>query len=84
MFDYWLHEMGYTYVGPTSIYKLTLPEMSRLQRGYREFKQREEAAEHGIPSDRADEFDVRATPTTQSSSQLRAGDLAVADQFREN
>jgi len=31
----WLHtEMGYSFVGPNSFYRLTMPEIRRLQRGY--------------------------------------------------
>lgn len=31
----WLHEaMGYTIIGPTSFYRLTMPEIRALQRGY--------------------------------------------------
>jgi len=26
--------MGYHYIGPTSFYRLTIPEIRRLQRGY--------------------------------------------------
>jgi hypothetical protein len=36
--------MGYTYIGPTSFYRLTLHEIKRLQRGYLQRQTRVEAA----------------------------------------
>jgi len=29
-----MHERGYSYIGPTSFYLLTMDEIRRLQRGY--------------------------------------------------
>ena len=35
MLEAWLHtEMGYSFVGPNSFYRLTMNEIRRLQRGY--------------------------------------------------
>ncbi|MFB6214599.1 MAG: hypothetical protein ABEI54_01905 [Candidatus Bipolaricaulia bacterium] len=31
--------MGYTYIGPSSFYKLTIPEIKKLQRGFSRNKQ---------------------------------------------
>lgn len=84
MFDYWLHERGYTYVGPNSFYRLTLPEMFRLYEGFTAYKDREEAAAEGVPAEYADEVDVREDPTRQHSTQLREGDIATAKRFTEN
>lgn len=42
-----MHERGYQYIGPTSLYKLTIPEMARLYKGWRSTQEKEQAAESG-------------------------------------
>lgn len=39
-FDAWLHQMGYTYTGESTLYALTVPEMMRLHQGW-EYRERQ-------------------------------------------
>ena len=76
--------MGYTYIGPNSIYKLAIPEMARLRKGWARWKEMENAAKQGIPPEKAGEVDLRNHPKARSSNQLRPGDFAVAERFQQN
>jgi len=41
--------MGYSYVGPTSFYRLTMQEIRRLQRGYAALNEPKEKGKTGRP-----------------------------------
>ena len=48
LFRYWLHEQGYTFIGDTSIYKLTLHEMRDLHEGFNLMNQLREDKQKGV------------------------------------
>lgn len=72
MFEYWLHsEAGYSYVGENSYYKLTIPEIRRLHRGFSITKERErERMEEENP-------DLR-------KKRVRESDKRALAEFKEN
>lgn len=59
-----MHEQGYQYVGPSSLYKLTLPEMMRLHIGW-EYRQRQQSEGQAVADAHASGMDLDATPTNE-------------------
>lgn len=53
-FKYWLHQQGYTFNGPSTMYNLTYPEIRTLRAGYEVEAELREDAEKGVSqTDRA-------------------------------
>lgn len=58
----WLHDRGYTYIGPTSLYRLTIPEMARLQEGW-EYRQQRKNEGEATANASAQGMDLQQTST---------------------
>lgn len=63
-FDVWLHDRGYTYIGPNSLYKLTIPEMVRLQEGW-EYREKQKNEGEAAANASAQGMDLQQTPTDE-------------------
>jgi len=79
-FDWWLHEQGYQYIGPTSMYRLTVPEMARLHTGWRRVQDAKAAARRGDHRD--PDLDASTATTDQTTDANTEGRALARDARR--
>lgn len=83
MFEYWLHsECGYSYLGERSLYRLTIPELARLRRGFRVYQEaKEESAEEQAPSDHAAQSRAKRANPHRGTVGPRQSDRELVENF---